>query len=193
MRKVNFALFISGRGSNMEAILRNCLSGELGNVCEPRIVLSNNAEAAGLHTAESLGFETVVVVSKGTSREVFEREVLSILLAKNVEYIVLAGFNRIISPFLLHHFPNKIINIHPADTKAYQGLHGYAWAFEQKLPVTKVTVHYVDEGIDTGNIIMQEEVDLQGAVSLEEVMARGLRVEHALYSRALTKVFSESI
>ena len=85
-------------------------------------------------------------------------------------------------------YPNKIVNIHPADTKLHQGLHAYQWAFENKLEETKITVHYVEEGLDTGPIIGQKTVNLRGAKTLEEVEQRGLKVEHQFYSEMLLKL-----
>jgi phosphoribosylglycinamide formyltransferase-1 len=99
---------------------------------------------------------------------------------------------RILSPVLVNAFPKRIINIHPADTTAHQGLHGYEWAWENKLPETKITVHFVDEGLDTGSIIAQEIVDLRGVTSLEEVEARGLAIEHKLYSKTLSELLQQS-
>lgn len=191
MSKKRIALFISGRGSNMEAILRNCADGVLKECCDPALVLSNNPEAAGLKTAAAFGVPATVVLSKGKTREAFALEVIPVLADSHIDYIVLAGFNRILSPVLVEKFRNRIINIHPADTRQYQGLHGYAWAYEQQLTSTKITVHFVDEGVDTGDIILQGTVNLEGVRSLEEVVERGLAKEHELYSLALHKVFSE--
>ena len=92
-------------------------------------------------------------------------------------------------PFIAR-YRNTIINIHPADTALYQGIHGYEWAFQKKLEATQITVHFVDEGVDTGQVLAQREVDLRGAKTLEEVEHRGLRVEHAFYSEVLRDVFT---
>ena len=100
---------------------------------------------------------------------------------------------RILSPGVIERYRNRIINIHPADTRAYQGIHGYEWAFEQRLEWTKITVHLVDEGVDTGRILAQRDVDLRGASTLDDIKQRGLRVEHALYSEVLRGVFTRTI
>ncbi len=100
---------------------------------------------------------------------------------------------RILSPAVIERYRHRIINIHPADTRAYQGMHGYEWAFEQRLEQTTISVHLVDEGVDTGRILAQREVDLRGAATLAEVKARGLRVEHTLYSETLRDVFTRMI
>ena len=98
---------------------------------------------------------------------------------------------RILSPLFIRAYRNRIINIHPADTAQFQGLGAYVWAWENGLQETKITVHFVDEGIDTGPVIGKETVDLRGAQSLEEVERRGLAVEHRFYSEMLRKVFTE--
>ena len=187
MKKI--AIFISGRGSNMKAIVEQCQNGILKGIAMPVLVFSNKAGAGGLEFAKSHAIPTACMESKGLKRAEFDSLVLDILEPYAPDYIVLAGYMRILSPVLVNAFPKRIINIHPADTKQHQGLHGYEWAWENRLNETKVTVHYVDEGLDTGSIIAQGIVDLKGADSLEEVEKRGLAVEHELYSKILKKLF----
>ncbi len=187
--KKRIAIFISGRGSNMEAIARNVQTGLLKDCCEIVLVFSNKPQAKGLEIASGLGLPTASIPSKGKKREEFDAEVARLLEPYRVDYIVLAGFMRILSPVLIRAYPNRIINIHPADTKAFQGVGAYEWAWENRLEKTYITVHYVDEGVDTGPVIAQQEVDLRGADSLQEIERRGLAVEHQLYSKALRKVF----
>ncbi len=191
MNKKRIAIFISGRGSNMEAIARQVQDGILKDVCEIALVFSNKPQAKGLEIAKKFGLPVAAIPSKGKSREAFEREVLELLQPYRIDYVVLAGFMRILSPLFIRAFKNRIINIHPADTRLFQGVGGYEWAFENKLPSTKITVHFVDEGVDTGPIIAQREVDLRGADTLEEVERRGLAAEHEFYSQALRKVLTE--
>ena len=182
---------ISGRGSNMLAIAGNVKSGNLNGICKIQTIFSNKKDAAGLKIAEELGISTHVIASKGKKRKTYDKMLLDWLKQRNPDYIILAGYMKILSPEIIREFPKKIINIHPADTTQHQGLHGYDWAFENKLETTKVTVHYVDEGLDTGEIIGQKRVDLKGVGSLEEVEKRGLKVEHEFYSECLAKVFFE--
>lgn len=189
--KKRIAIFISGRGSNMEAILKQVKDGILKNVCEVVLVFSNKPEAKGLEIARSFGVPTAVIPSRGKSREEFEQQVIELLKPYQIDYIVLAGFMRILSPLFVRAYKNRIINIHPADTRQFQGVGGYEWAFENKLQETKITVHFVDEGVDTGPIIAQRTVDLRSAETLEEIERRGLKAEHEFYSQALKKVFSE--
>lgn len=189
--KKRIAIFISGRGSNMEAIVKNVQSGILKDCCEVALVFSNNRDARGLEIAKQLSVETAFIESKGKNRETFDREVVDFLEPYDIDYIVLAGFMRILTPEIIAPYRNRIINIHPADTAQFRGLHAYEWAFNNKLEKTKITIHYVDEGVDTGPIIAQREVDLRGAKTLAEVEERGLRVEHQFYSEVLRDLLGD--
>ncbi|MBN1948825.1 MAG: phosphoribosylglycinamide formyltransferase [Candidatus Cloacimonetes bacterium] len=181
----NIVILISGRGSNMLAIARNVQSGLLKDKCQIAAVFSNNPDAEGLAAARNLGIPTCCIPSAGVKKQVYNRLLLNWLQKTGPDLIVLAGYMKILSPEIVRAFPGRIINIHPADTALHQGLHGYEWAWHEKLPATRVTVHFVDEGLDTGKIIAQQEVDLTGASDLIEVEERGLRVEHQLYSRVI--------
>jgi phosphoribosylglycinamide formyltransferase-1 len=192
MKKKKIVIFISGRGSNMEAIIKNVQTGNLRDCCEIVLVFSNTQEARGLETARQLGIKATFIESKGKKREEFDREIVALLEPLQPDYLVLAGYMRLISPGLIQRYKNRIINIHPADTALYQGAHAYQWAFDNKLETTKITVHFVDAGMDTGPVIAQREVDLRGAKSLAEVEQRGLRVEHVFYSEVLEKVFKSA-
>lgn len=184
------AILISGRGSNMEAILQSVQAGILKERCTVCGVIANRADAAGLARAQEAGFITRVVPSRGYSTRDYGRQLLIALGDWSPDYVVLAGFMRILSPEVIAAYRGRIINIHPADTAAYQGPDGYGWAAREALTETAITVHLVDEGIDTGRILQQQRVSLAGAASREEVAERGLRVEHALYSQCLAKLFS---
>ena len=181
---------ISGRGSNMQAIIRNARSGILKDICTIQSVFSNKENAAGLLITSELHIPTHVISSKGKKRKSYNTILLNWLQKQNPDFIILAGYMKVLSPEIIREFPKRIINIHPADTTQHQGLHGYDWAFENKLETTKVTVHYVDDGLDTGKIIGQRIVDLKGAETLEEVEERGLKVEHLFYSECLKKILT---
>lgn len=183
-------IFISGRGSNMEALLQSAQNGILKGVATPVMVFSNNPEALGLVIAKSYGVKTEVIQSQGKKRTDFDRQVVQLLQNYAFDYIILAGYMRILTAEFIRSFPQKIINIHPADTKLHQGLHAYEWAFEKQLESTKITVHYVNEGVDTGTVIAQKLVDLRGVTSLEEVEKRGLKTEHQFYAETLYKIFT---
>ena len=133
---------------------------------------------------------TACIESKGKKREDFDQEVVDFLKDYNIDYIVLAGYMRILSPVFISAYRNKIINIHPADTSEFQGVGAYEWAFENKKEFTKITVHFVDEGVDTGKVIGKQVVDLRNCKTLEEVEKIGLATEHAFYSEALRRVLS---
>lgn len=189
--KQRVVILISGRGSNMEAIIRQAQEGILMDCCEVVGVVSDRADALGLVTARRLGVKTQVVPSEGLNRGAYGRRLVNALEVYQSNYLLLAGFMRILSKEMITRYENRIINIHPADTAIYQGAHGYRWAFENGYPRTKITVHFVDEGIDTGSVIAQTEVNLEGATTLAEVEARGLAVEHRFYSEALRKIFKK--
>jgi len=185
------AILISGRGSNMAALSRAVASGELQGRCQIAAVISNEPAAAGVQLARELGHPAMVVPSAGLDTVAYGKRLLDALAEIKPDWIALAGFMRIISPEVVARYRNRIVNIHPADTRAYQGPDGYGWAHEAGLDKTWITVHQVDEGIDTGEILEQAEVDLRGAETLDEVRTRGLIVEHRLYPRVLARLLSE--
>lgn len=191
MGRVKIAIMISGRGSNMEVILTQAREGILSECCEVVLVFANRSDAAGLETAKAAGIPTAVIESRGKKRRRFDSEVLELLEQHRPDYIVLAGYMRILSEVFVAAYRGRIVNIHPADTALFKGIGGYDWAFENELQETKISVHYVDEGVDTGAVIAQECVDLRGADTLAEVERRGLAVEHEFYSEVLRQLFSQ--
>lgn len=189
MKKI--IIMISGRGSNMQAIAKEVKSGKLKDLCKVQAVFSNKSDAAGLQVAKEHGVQTHCITSKGRKLTNYNHQLLEWLKQENPDYIILAGYMKVLPTEIIREFPRRIINIHPADTRLHQGLHGYEWAWENELETTKITVHYVDEGLDTGEIIAQRIVDLKGAESLEEVEQRGLKAEHKFYSECLRKMFED--
>lgn len=188
MRKIRVAILISGRGSNMEALIKSSIEGVLADVCSIALVVANKVTAGGIQVALSYNVPVEVIETKGRSREEFEESVCALTVEREIDLLCLAGFERILSPYIISKYAGRIVNIHPADTNEFKGLHGYEWAYKSGKKQTKVTVHFVDEGVDTGSIIEQREVDLTGCDSLEEVEKRGLAIEHRLYPEALAKV-----
>lgn len=184
-RPARLAILLSGRGSNMLALAEAVRAGALRGLAEVAVVFSNDPAAPGLASAAALGVPTASLPSKGRKRESFDLEVVAILQGYRPDYVVLAGYMRVLSPAFVRAFAGRIINIHPADTHRHQGLHAYEWAFENRLPETKITVHLVDEGLDTGPVLAQQVVNLAGADTLAEVQRRGLAVEHTLYADTL--------
>ena len=192
-RKQRLAILLSGRGSNMVALVDAIQMGALRELAEVAVVFSNNPEAPGLATAAALGCQTASLAPTGRKRAEYDAAVVQILREYEPDYLVLAGYMRILSPVFVRAYTGRILNIHPADTHQHQGLHAYEWAFENKLPETKITVHLVDEGLDTGPVLAQRPVDLRGANTLSEVERRGLLVEHELYADTLVRLFRGQI
>ncbi|MEA2095778.1 MAG: phosphoribosylglycinamide formyltransferase [Candidatus Cloacimonadota bacterium] len=191
MKKI--VILISGRGSNMIAIARNIQSGILKDICIIQSVFSNKDNIAGLQKATEFNIPTFEIDSKGKKRRTYNAQLLEWLKQQNPDFIVLAGYMKILSSEIIREFPQRIINIHPADTSLHQGLHGYDWAFNNKLKTTKVTVHYVDEGLDTGKVIGKKDVDISDCKTIEEVEQKGLKVEHEFYSECLFKILTGKI
>ncbi len=191
-RLPRIVILISGRGSNMEAIVRQVQGGVLRGVCDVAAVVSNDPAAGGLDIAVSLGIPTRVIPSRGRPRAAFGEALLDELAALAPDLVVLAGFMLVLPPEVVRAWAHRIVNIHPADTARHRGLHGYAWAWSQRLDETRITVHWVDEGLDTGAVIAQAPVDLRGAGDLDEVERRGLAVEHRFYSEVLRDLLAGS-
>lgn len=190
---LRFALLASGSGSNLEAILRGCEDGTVS--ATPVAIISNNPEAYALERARLHGIPTIVVDHRVfSSRQAHEAKTLEALEPFDPELLVLAGYMRIVTPHLIDAFHERyapglpgVMNIHPADTMQYQGAHGYEFAlgllreYPQRLEETKITVHFVDNGVDTGPIIAQRSFPIRPDDTLESLRERGLAVEHQLY------------
>lgn len=173
----------------MIRIIQETKSGILQGYASTKVVIANKAEASGLIKANALGISVETIVSKDKTREEFEKLLIECLESYKIDYIILAGFMKILSSKFVMHYNKRIINIHPADTSLHQGINAYKWAFETKRKETTITVHFVDEGIDTGRVIDRKTVDLSGVKSIKDVEERGLKTEHILYSRAIKKLF----
>ncbi len=179
------ALLFSGRGSNVAALAVQMRQGVLRGLIDPVLALTDCPEAPGQQVAQQFGIPWELVDGSGLGRQTLSHRLLDKLQQSAIDVVILAGFQRILSPELVQAYAGRIVNIHPADTWRHQGLDGYAWAWRNRLTKTMVTVHLVDEGVDTGPILAQAVVDLHGVDSVAAVEARGLPVEHALFSRAL--------
>lgn len=188
---MKIGILISGRGSNMVAIVDAVASGEIPD-SEVAVVISDKADAAGLEKAKERGVETVVVERKGRKREEHDAEIISGLKNRGVELVCLAGYMRLLSPSFVQAFPNRIINIHPSLLPAFPGLEAQKQAFDAGVPVTGCTVHYVDELLDHGQIILQREVPRLPDDTVETLSARILDCEHRLYVEALKRIVSLS-
>ena len=150
-------ILLSGRGSNFEAIARNVAEGRIPNA-RIAVVISNRPDALGIDTARRLGLTAVVIPSQGKEREVHEREVVGVLEQHEVRLICLAGYMRLLSPWFVRQFPQRILNIHPSLLPAFPGLGAQEQAFAYGVKVSGCTVHLVDEELDHGPIIVQRTV-----------------------------------
>lgn len=186
-------IFISGRGSNMQHIIEETRQGILKGKAEVVMVFSDRPCAPGLEIAKQYNIPVASLSPEGMTREEFFEKVDGLLQKVNFDLLVLAGFMRILPPSFVRKYKGKIINIHPADTRKHQGLRAYEWAFENQLDKTYITIHFVDEGVDTGKIIAQAPVDLRDVSSLKEVEERGLQVEHKLYPETISQLIQNKI
>ena len=191
---INLAMLISGRGSNMDAILAAIKSGRIGNA-KPCIVISNKPEAAGLKIAsEKYGIPTKVMPSDGLKGWHYDQNIVTILHEHGVTpqsgLVCLAGFMRIISPEFVRQYRMRIMNIHPALLPAFPGLHAQKQALDYGVKVSGCTVHFVDEGMDSGPVILQKAVPVVEGDNEECLSARILEQEHELYPEAV-RLFCE--
>ena len=176
-------ILISGRGSNFEAIADRIAAGELD--AEIAVVISNRPEAPGLEAARRRGLPAVSIPSKGLDREVYDRMVVEELRRRGVELVCLAGFMRLLSAYFVRAFPNRILNIHPSLLPAFPGLDAQHQALELGVRITGCTVHFVDEYLDAGPILIQAPVPVLDTDTAETLSARILKEEHRIYSEAL--------
>jgi phosphoribosylglycinamide formyltransferase 1 len=185
----NLGILLSGRGSNFEAIARNVASGAIPDA-RIAVVISNRTDAGGIETAKRLGLETLVIPSKGKQREDHDREVVAALQQHKVDLVCLAGYMRLLSPWFVKQFPHKILNIHPSLLPAFPGLEAQQQAFAYGVKVAGCTVHFVDEELDHGAIIVQKAVPVLENDDEHALAARILEQEHIAYSEAIAKVLS---
>jgi phosphoribosylglycinamide formyltransferase-1 len=185
MNDGNRSLFVllSGRGSNFIAIHEAIASGSLNASIAG--VLSNIPDAPGLAKARELGYPTFAVPHKGMERRAHEREVEKVIDGTDPRFIVLAGYMRILGPEFIRKYRHRILNIHPALLPAFPGVHAQKQAFDYGVKVAGCTVHFVDEGVDTGPIILQKVVPVYDGDALEDLEARILIQEHRAYAEAI--------
>jgi phosphoribosylglycinamide formyltransferase-1 len=181
-------ILISGRGSNFEAIADNVASGALS--AEIAVVLSNRTDAPGLEAARRRGLPAVCIPSKGLDREVYDRMVVEELRRRGVGIVCLAGFMRLLSAAFIRAFPNRILNIHPSLLPAFPGLDAQHQALEHGVRLAGCTVHFVDEDLDSGPILIQTAVPVLDDDTVETLSARILKQEHRIYSEALRIVIA---
>ena len=176
-------IVLSGRGSNFEAIAEQIGQDKLG--AEIAVVVSNRADAPGLDAARRLGLSAVALPSRGVERPEYDRSLIAVLRAHSVEWVILAGYMRILTADFIRAFPERILNIHPSLLPAFPGLDAQHQAFAYGVKVTGCTVHFVDEHLDHGPIVMQATVPVEDGDTVDALSARILREEHRIYSEAL--------
>lgn len=182
-------ILLSGRGSNFLAIADSIDAGRIPDA-RIAVVISNKADAPGVATARGRGLNTLVIPSKGKPREEHDREVVAALKQNGVELVCLAGYMRLLSPWFVQQFPQGILNIHPSLLPAFPGLEAQVQAFAYGVKVSGCTVHFVDEELDHGAIIVQKTVPVLDSDDEHTLAARILEQEHVAYTEAIKIVLS---
>lgn len=182
--KKRIGVLLSGRGSNFEALAESIASGRIPNA-EIAIVLSNREGAPGLDRAKSRGIATHVIPSKGLEREAYDRQVVAVLNEHKVDLVCLAGYMRLLSPYFVAAFPNRILNIHPSLLPSFPGLESQRQALEYGVKFAGCTVHFVDENLDAGPIVLQAVLPVNDDDTEDSLSARILQEEHRIYSEAV--------
>src|SRR5271169_1118515 len=183
----NLGILLSGRGSNFVAIANSIAAGRIPDA-RIAVVISNRADAPGLETVRHRGLNALIIPSKGKPREAHDREVVAALLDNKVDLICLAGYMRLLSPWFVQQFPAKILNIHPSLLPSFPGLEAQQQAFAYGVKVSGCTVHFVDEELDHGPIIVQKTVPVLASDDEHTLAERILEQEHLAYTEAINVV-----
>lgn len=189
---MKIGILISGRGSNMSAIVEAVQSGQIPN-SEVVIVISDKADARGLEKAKARNVKALIVERKGRKRAEHDAEIIAELQKRDVELICLAGYMRLLSKEFVQAFPNRIVNIHPSLLPSFPGLDAQKQAFDYGVKITGCTVHFVDEELDHGAIILQKSVEVSDNDTAQSLSAKILEHEHALYIEAVKKIVENEI
>ena len=184
---MRIGILISGRGSNMAAIIKAVQSGQIPD-SEVVVVVSDKTNAEGLEKAKACGIETIVVMRQGRTRETHDAEIIAELKKRNVKFVCLAGYMRLLSCDFVRAFPDKIINIHPSLLPSFPGLDAQRQAIDYGVKISGCTVHFVDEDLDHGAIILQKTVEVTDNDTAESLSAKILQYEHELYVEALKRI-----
>jgi phosphoribosylglycinamide formyltransferase 1 len=182
--KKRIGVLLSGRGSNFEALASSVASGRIPNA-EIAIALSNREDARGIEKARASGIDARVISSKGLEREAYDKLVIAALQEKRVDLVCLAGYLRLLSPQFVAAFHNRILNIHPSLLPAFPGLEAQRQALEHGVKYSGCTVHFVDENLDAGPIVLQACVPVEDSDTPETLSERILREEHRIYADAV--------
>lgn len=187
----NLGILLSGRGSNFEAIAQQVMAGRIP--ARIAVVISNRSQAAGLEIARRLGIEARSIPSKGKERAAYDWEVVGVLKQFHVDLVCLAGFMRVLTPYFVQEFRGRILNIHPALLPAFPGLDAQQQALDYGVKFTGCTVHFVDEGVDTGPIVCQAVVPVLDQDTVESLALRILKEEHRIYPEAVRLVVEDRV
>jgi len=182
-------VLLSGRGSNFEALAESCAAGRIPDA-EIALVVSNREGAGGIERARARGIAARVIPSKGLEREAYDRQVAAALAEARVDLVCLAGYMRLLSPYFVAQFAGRILNIHPSLLPAFPGLEAQRQALEHGVKWSGCTVHFVDENLDAGPIILQAVVAVRDDDTSESLAARILAEEHRIYSEAVALVLA---
>jgi phosphoribosylglycinamide formyltransferase-1 len=182
--KKRIGVLLSGRGSNFEALADSVSAGRIPNA-EIALVLSNREGAPGIRRAEARGLATRVIPSKGLERETYDRQVVAALRQANVDLVCLAGYMRLLSSYFVAAFPERILNIHPSLLPSFPGLESQKQALDYGVKFAGCTVHFVDENLDAGPIVLQATVPVEDNDNEDTLGARILQEEHRIYSEAV--------
>jgi phosphoribosylglycinamide formyltransferase 1 len=182
--KKRIGVLLSGRGSNFEALADSVSAGRIPGA-EIAVVIANREGAQGIERAKSRGIPTRVIPSKGLEREPYDRQVVAVLREHQVELVCLAGYMRLLSPYFVSCFPQRILNIHPSLLPSFPGLESQRQALEYGVKYAGCTVHFVDENLDAGPIILQAVVPVADDDTAETLSEKILREEHRIYSEAV--------
>ena len=182
--KKRIGVLLSGRGSNFEALADSIASGRIPDA-EIAIVISNREGAPGLDRAKSRDIATSVIPSRGLERETYDRQVVAVLHEHKVDLVCLAGYMRLLSPYFVAAFPNRILNIHPSLLPSFPGLESQRQALEYGVKFAGCTVHFVDENLDAGPIVLQAVLPVNDDDTEDTLSARILQEEHRIYSEAV--------
>jgi phosphoribosylglycinamide formyltransferase 1 len=185
--KKRIGVLLSGRGSNFVALAESVAAGRIPDA-EIAIVLSNREGAPGVEKAKERGIATQVIPSKGLEREAYDRQVVAVLNERNVDLICLAGYMRLLSPYFVSAFPNRILNIHPSLLPSFPGLESQRQALEYGVKFAGCTVHFVDENLDAGPIVLQAAIPVGDEDTEATLSERILSEEHRIYSEAVNIV-----
>src|SRR5262249_6315158 len=185
--KKRIAVLLSGRGSNFEALADSVSAGRIPDA-EIALGICNREGAPGIDRARARGFNALVIPCQGLERETYDRQVVRALQEANVDLVCLAGYMRLLSPYFVASFPQRILNIHPSLLPSFPGLESQKQALDYGVKFAGCTVHFVDENLDAGPILLQSVVPVEDADTEESLSLRILKEEHRIYSQAV-KIF----